>query len=124
MSAPTLMVLEDTPAALAAMQVSIDSAPRNSFTRRQRPDPATRARMFVSRPRGEALPAIDLLPRIERVCTARGIRLSRFGRRAVGDPRLVYDIRNGRGLRATTRERVEAYIKRLEWLVSLEGGAA
>lgn len=35
---------------------------------------------------------------------------SRFGRLAVGDPRLVHDLRRGRELRARTAARVQAFI--------------
>lgn len=77
-----------------------------------------------SRPCGKALPATDLLPRIERICAARKMLVSRFGRRAVNDPHLVDGIRGGRGLRAVTREKVETYLQRLEWMEKLQGGAA
>jgi hypothetical protein len=33
-----------------------------------------------------------------------------FGRRAVGDPRLVHDLRNGREPRPATVARIEAFI--------------
>jgi hypothetical protein len=35
---------------------------------------------------------------------------TKFGRLAVGDPRLIRDIRNGRELRARTIARIEAFL--------------
>ena len=35
---------------------------------------------------------------------------TRFGREAVGDPRLVTDLRNGRELRDTTAARISAWL--------------
>jgi len=70
------------------------------------------------RPCGEASPATDLLPRIERACAVRKMKDSRFGRRAVNDPGLVERIRSGRGIRAATREKIEAYLRKLEWMAA------
>jgi len=39
---------------------------------------------------------------------------TRFGRDAVGDPRFVLDLRNGREPRARTTQRVSAYIAACE----------
>lgn len=75
------------------------------------------------RPKGQAWPAYDLLPRINRVLTDRGMLASRFGRRAVNDPGLVEGIEAGRRLRRATRDKVEAYLRRLEWLASIKGEA-
>lgn len=66
------------------------------------------------RPIGEAKPAFDLLPRIERAMSLQNWRATRFGRRATGDPRLVFDIRNGRRLREDTRHRILALLVKLE----------
>ena len=54
------------------------------------------------------------LGRIYRACRDNGVSYSRFGRDAVNDPRLVFDLRNGRELRPVTRQRIAAYIARLE----------
>ena len=35
---------------------------------------------------------------------------TRFGREAIGDPRLVTDLKNGRELRATTAARIHAWL--------------
>ena len=42
---------------------------------------------------------------------------TRFGREAIGDPRLIADLRNGRELRETTAARIHA------WLDTQETGA-
>lgn len=39
-----------------------------------------------------------------------GLPPSRFGRLAVGDPRFVFDVRNGRSPRPETLERVRAFV--------------
>lgn len=53
---------------------------------------------------------MKLLDRIE--CHLRESRMSatRFGRRAVGDPRVVLDLRLGRRPRRRTIEKVETYL--------------
>lgn len=53
------------------------------------------------------------LTQISAVCRRFGIPASRFGRAAIGDPRLVRDLREGRVLRPATIERVRAYIAAL-----------
>lgn len=73
------------------------------------------------RPKGQAWPAYDLLPRINRILADRNMLASRFGRRAVNDPHLVDGIEAGRRLRQATRVRVETYLRRLEWLASMNG---
>lgn len=73
------------------------------------------------RPTGVAWPAYDLLPRINRILADRNMLASRFGRRAVNDPHLVDGIESGRCLRRATRNRVETYLRRLEWLASIKG---
>lgn len=75
------------------------------------------------RPTGKALPALDLLPRINRVLADRDMLASRFGRRAINDPHLIDQIEAGRRLRSATRVRVETYLRRLEWLASIRGEA-
>ncbi|SEQ47642.1 hypothetical protein SAMN05518866_10156 [Sphingobium sp. YR768] len=76
--------------------------------------PGASAPLRSVRPIGEASPAYDLLPRIEKAIRLRNWRPTRFGRRATGDPRLVFDIRNGRKLREDTRLRILALLARLE----------
>ena len=53
---------------------------------------------------------MKLLDRIEAHLKDTHLAATRFGRRAVGDPRFVLDLRNGRLPRRRTRERVEAYL--------------
>ena len=53
---------------------------------------------------------MHLLSLIERHLRNSGTAPTRFGRDAVRDPRFVLDLRNGREPRATTAERVSAYI--------------
>jgi hypothetical protein len=52
----------------------------------------------------------DLLETILAACAAHRMPVSRFGRRAVGDPRLVHDIELGRTPRPTTANRIAAFI--------------
>lgn len=53
---------------------------------------------------------MKLLDRIERHLKETHMSATRFGRRAVGDPRFVLDLRAGRRPRRRTVERVEAYL--------------
>ena len=53
-----------------------------------------------------------LLPRIELHLQKRRMAPTRFGRDAVNDPRLVFDLREGRELRDATARRVCAYLDR------------
>jgi hypothetical protein len=48
--------------------------------------------------------------KIERFLRRTSMSASRFGRLALGDPRLVHDLRNGRELRPPTVARVEAFL--------------
>ncbi len=52
-----------------------------------------------------------LLDRIERHLKESHMSATRFGRRAVGDPRFVLDMRMGRRPRRRTVERVERYLR-------------
>jgi hypothetical protein len=52
--------------------------------------------------------------RIERYLRTSGTPPTRFGREAVRDPRLVFDLRNGREMRAPTAARISAYLDRQE----------
>ena len=57
---------------------------------------------------------MTLLERIEKYLKDRHISATRFGRRAVGDPRFVLDLRQGRKPRRRTLERLEAYLQSVE----------
>jgi 2,4-dienoyl-CoA reductase-like NADH-dependent reductase (Old Yellow Enzyme family) len=54
---------------------------------------------------------MKLLDRIEHHLKETHMSATRFGRRAVGDPRFVLDLRAGRRPRRRTVERVEAYLR-------------
>ena len=54
---------------------------------------------------------MELLEQIEGYLGHSRMAASRFGRNAVGDPRLVGDLRAGRALRERTRARVQAYLQ-------------
>lgn len=56
---------------------------------------------------------MTLLRQVERCLREGGISAARFGREAVGDPRLVFDMRRGRELRPATAQRVRAYAERI-----------
>ena len=79
--------------------------------------PASNDRLLppAPRPKGEASAAKDLLPRIERAIVERGITATKFGRRAVNDPGLLPRLRAGGGIREATREKIVAYLSKLEW---------
>ena len=53
---------------------------------------------------------MELLEQVERYLAQTNVPPSRFGRQAVGDPRLVADLRSGRTLRRGTRERLQNYL--------------
>ena len=52
-----------------------------------------------------------LLREIEDYLRRSQVPPARFGRDAVGDPRFVFDLRNGREPRPRTERRVRAYIE-------------
>jgi hypothetical protein len=52
-----------------------------------------------------------LLREVERFLRQNGTPATRFGREAMGDPRFVFDLRNGRDPRPETVERVRAYLE-------------
>ena len=54
---------------------------------------------------------MKLLDRIEQHLDETHISATRFGRRAVGDPRFVIDLRMGRRPRRRTVEKVERYLR-------------
>ena len=53
------------------------------------------------------------LTEIETVLRERQVAPSRFGRGALNDPRLVFDLRRGRRLTPANAARVRAYVQRL-----------
>lgn len=55
---------------------------------------------------------MKLLDRIELHLKENHMSATRFGRRSVGDPRFVLDLRAGRRPRRRTTERVESYLAR------------
>jgi hypothetical protein len=55
-----------------------------------------------------------MLARVERFLRKSGVAPTRFGREAVRDPRLVFDLRNGREMRPATERRVSAYLSARE----------
>ena len=57
---------------------------------------------------------MKLLDRIEKHLKQTHMSPTRFGRRAVGDPRFVLDLRGGRRPRARTLKKVEEYLRKQE----------
>jgi hypothetical protein len=55
---------------------------------------------------------MELLEQVESYLVRTSVRPSTFGRMALGDPRLVDDLRAGRKLRRKTQERVRCYLMR------------
>lgn len=54
---------------------------------------------------------MHLLREVEKFLRHNGIPATRFGREAMGDPRFVFDLRNGRDPRPQTVNRVLAYLQ-------------
>jgi len=54
---------------------------------------------------------VHLLREVERFLRQYDTPPTRFGREAVGDPRFVFDLRNGRDPRPRTVKRVFAYLQ-------------
>lgn len=54
---------------------------------------------------------MHLLRDVEKFLRQNDTPPTRFGREAVGDPRFVFDLRNGRDPRPRTIERVRAYLQ-------------
>jgi hypothetical protein len=54
---------------------------------------------------------VHLLREVERFLRQNGTPATRFGREAVGDPRFVFDLRNGRDPRPETVARVRAFLE-------------
>lgn len=55
---------------------------------------------------------VSLLIEIDRYRRATGMKETRFGRLAAGDPRLVHDLRRGREPGERLRRRVRAFMAR------------
>ena len=54
---------------------------------------------------------VHLLREVERYLRQNGTPPASFGRAALGDPRFVFDLRNGRHPRPQTVSRVRAYLE-------------
>jgi len=54
---------------------------------------------------------VQLLREVEKFLRRSDTTPTRFGRDAVGDPRFVFDLRNGRDPRPRTVDRVRAYLQ-------------
>jgi hypothetical protein len=57
---------------------------------------------------------MHLIRRIERFLLRADMAPTRFGREAVGDPRLISDMKNGRELRDATIARIQAWLDEQE----------
>ena len=57
---------------------------------------------------------MHLLRAIEKYLRQTGTPATRFGRDALGDPRFVTDLRNGREPRGSTERRVRAYLELIQ----------
>jgi hypothetical protein len=57
---------------------------------------------------------VHLLREVEKFLRQSDVAPTRFGREAVGDPRFVFDLRNGRDPRPTTIARVRAYLEAIQ----------
>jgi len=57
---------------------------------------------------------VHLLKDVEKFLRRSEVAPTRFGREAVGDPRFVFDLRNGRDPRPRTEARVRAYLETVQ----------
>ena len=57
---------------------------------------------------------VYLLRDVEKYLKNSNTPAARFGREAMGDPRFVFDLRNGREPRARTVERVSAFLETVQ----------
>ena len=57
---------------------------------------------------------MHLLRQVEKFLSIRAIPPTRFGRDAMGDPRFVFDLRNGREPRPDTVRRVLAFLEAVQ----------
>lgn len=67
-----------------------------------------------ARPKGKSISADDLLPRIHRAMGAHGLSARGFGLKLSNDPSLMYRIGDGQNIRHATRERIVAFLDKLE----------
>jgi len=58
--------------------------------------------------------SVHLLREVEKFLRQSDVAPTRFGRDAVGDPRFVFDLRNGRDPRPSTIARVRAYLEAVQ----------
>lgn len=57
---------------------------------------------------------MSVLGKIERHLRKTGKKPTRFGREAANDPRLVFDLRQGRTVGATLAARIEAFLEAIQ----------
>lgn len=57
---------------------------------------------------------MHLLREVEKFLRQSDVAPTRFGRDAVGEPRFVFDLRNGRDPRPSTVARVRAYLEAVQ----------
>jgi hypothetical protein len=57
---------------------------------------------------------VNLLREVEKYLRHSELAPTRFGRDVMGDPRFVFDLRNGRDPRPTTVARVRAYLEHVQ----------
>jgi hypothetical protein len=57
---------------------------------------------------------VHLLREVENYLKISNIPAARFGRDAMGDPRFVFDLRNGREPRPRTVDRIVAYLEKAQ----------
>jgi len=57
---------------------------------------------------------VHLLREVERFLRRTDVPPTRFGREVMGDPRFVFDLRNGRDPRPETVARVRAYLEAVQ----------
>jgi hypothetical protein len=58
--------------------------------------------------------SVHLLREVEKFLRQSDIPATRFGREVMGDPRFVFDLRNGRDPRPVTVARVRAYLETVQ----------
>lgn len=63
---------------------------------------------------GGELVAVYLLRDVEKFLDNKNVSAARFGREVMGDPRFVFDLRNGREPRIRTEKRVRAYLEQAQ----------
>lgn len=57
---------------------------------------------------------MSVLEKIERHLRKTGKKPTRFGREAANDPRLVFDLRQGRTIGATLAARIETFLEAIQ----------